>query len=501
MFSAFARMNYKAWFAVAEFVDNSIQSYLWNKERLHEVEGEGYQLQIDIKIEDDCITILDNAAGIPRSELGRAFLPAEPPDDRTGLSEYGLGMKSAATWFSENWSVLSSALGESVERKVTFDIPKIVDQGEETLPIRTTSTDSHSHFTKLTLKNLRRQPYGRTIGKIKDHLSSIYREFLRANEVEIRYRGTPLQYETPKLLVAKPAWDSDANAVKWRKDLEIELDEDHRVSGWAGLLETGSTSDAGFALLRRRRLIEGGEDPYRPEEIFGSPNKWIYQRLVGEIHVEGFEVSHTKDGLLWSNWEQDILNALREELDKDPKPLLRQARQYRATTSTDEFSNDIGDTVLDEVAEVGSREDSAEVIQNQLEREPDDEPPPDELPDDESETRREFTIDVDYQGGNWVAEVRLVHDSNQPNWCDLAFKEANPTREEPARIGIRVNLDHPFSENFILSTKDPEETLQSVTRLAACLVFAEMTAIKSGVRAANQVRRNLNEFLRNAFAD
>jgi len=37
----------------------------------------------------------------------------------------------------------------------------------------------------------------------------------------------------------------------------------------------------------------------RPEFIFGTGNSYRRQRLIGEIHLEGFEVSHTKDGFQW----------------------------------------------------------------------------------------------------------------------------------------------------------------------------------------------------------
>ena len=57
-----------------------------------------------------------------QSEFPRAFRPAELPPDRSGLCEFGMGMKSAACWFARQWEVRTSALGEPVERTVSFDI-------------------------------------------------------------------------------------------------------------------------------------------------------------------------------------------------------------------------------------------------------------------------------------------------------------------------------------------------------------------------------------------
>ena len=69
------------------------------------------------------------------------------------------------------------------------------------------------------------------------------------------------------------------------------------LAGFAAIREVASTSRAGFALFRRRRLIQGsGDEGYRPALIFGGSNSYRYQRVFGELHLEGFEVSHTKDG-------------------------------------------------------------------------------------------------------------------------------------------------------------------------------------------------------------
>src|SRR5687767_13017305 len=104
---------------MAEFVDNSLQSYLANKKPLTKVDGKKYKLKVDIEIdsaEAGRIVIRDNAAGISLSDFPRAFKPAQPPPDRSGLAEFGVGMKSAACWFAKRWTVRTKALGDKVER-------------------------------------------------------------------------------------------------------------------------------------------------------------------------------------------------------------------------------------------------------------------------------------------------------------------------------------------------------------------------------------------------
>ena len=41
-------INYRAWYAIAEFVDNSIQSYVDNKSKLKKLHGNNFKLKIAI---------------------------------------------------------------------------------------------------------------------------------------------------------------------------------------------------------------------------------------------------------------------------------------------------------------------------------------------------------------------------------------------------------------------------------------------------------------------
>src|SRR6185503_7441804 len=96
------------------------------------------------------------------------------------------------------------------------------------------------------------------------------------------------------------------------------------------LRETVFVSNAGFALFRRNRVIQGsGDEGYRPEAIFGKSNSFRFQRLFGELHLEGFEVSHTKDGFRWDENEEPFLELLKKDLNSKPMPMLDQAEEYR----------------------------------------------------------------------------------------------------------------------------------------------------------------------------
>jgi len=203
--SILSHLNYKPWFAMAEFVDNSLQSYFQYRKKLEEIEGENFKLKVEIELEantegDSRIIIRDNAAGIHERDYARAFRAAEIPPERTGLAEFGMGMKSASCWFAPNWTVRTSALGESIERTVTFDINKIIRDELEELIVQVRSAEKNIHFTEIVLSQLHKPLQARTIGKIKEHLSSIYRVFIRSGELELIFATETLGYAEPKVL-------------------------------------------------------------------------------------------------------------------------------------------------------------------------------------------------------------------------------------------------------------------------------------------------------------
>src|SRR6266849_285358 len=203
--SLLPHLNYKPWFALAEFVDNSLQSFLDYRDELERIEGKGYKLRVYIELDtsdESRISIRDNAAGIHLKDYIRAFQPAALPPDRSGLAEFGIGMKSAACWFADYWTVRTSALGEDVERTIAFDTRVIVRDNEEDITVYEQPTRPHIHYTEIILTKLEKLPKGKTIGKIKEHLASIYRVFLRENILELRFDNELLVYPEPKVLVA-----------------------------------------------------------------------------------------------------------------------------------------------------------------------------------------------------------------------------------------------------------------------------------------------------------
>lgn len=501
--SVLRHLNYRPWFAMAEFVDNSIQSYSDYKDELEAVEGEGFKLRVSIEIDstdDGRITIRDNAAGIHDADYPRAFRPAELPPDQSGLSEFGMGMKSAACWFSSQWTVRTTALGEDIERSVSFDINRIVQDELEELRVQTRKVKPETHYTEIILSKLHRSPQGRTVTKIKEHLASIYRVFIRNGILELIYDGEALTVPQPRILNAPSFKKESAQPALWRKDIDFDFGLGLRVSGFAALLETASTSRAGFALFRRHRLIEGSADEgYRPEQIFGKPNSFRYQRLFGELELEGFEVSHTKDGFQWAEHEEIFLELLKEELNSKPLPLLEQAEGYRAKPKKSDLKKG-AEMAGARTADTMKRE-LPPIFEKQLKAPPDTQPPPAALPTATLVTSRE--IELQLHNLKWQIFLELSNDPSISDWLTVSDKPFGQRDgvtgglNSVRRIYIRVALDHPFMERF--GGTDLSQ-LEPLVRVAVAVGLGETAARDSGVKQASTIRRNMNDLLRNTLS-
>ena len=494
--SVLRHLNYRPWFALAEFVDNSIQSFLTNRNELCKLHGGQFVLRVDIELDQNDggrLIVRDNAAGIQERDYARAFRPAQVPPDRTGLAEFGMGMKSAACWFAPSWQVRTSAIGEALQRQVRFDIERIVNDEIEELDVVATDAPPEAHFTEIQLLQLHNTPMGRTVGKIKEHLADIYRVYTREGLVVLRFNGEELLYTEPDVLVA-PAYDQNhdptGEPVEWRITLDdFDFGRGLRATGFAALRREGSTKYAGFSLFRRNRLIQGsGDEKYRPQAIFGMPNDFVYQRLFGELHLEGFEIAHTKDGFRWDENEEPFLELLRDRLNDPAMPLIRQARNYRVRPARQ---------ALRQAAETASERTGQSLERHGVEAiesaasEPTDIDPPQDLHEADLASRR--VIDLNFENRRWRIVLELSDDPAVGDWLEISDAVvADEDGEERELLGLRLSLTHPFMERFIGADR---EKLEPVLRIAAALALAEKVSRDGGVRQAGAIRIKLNKIL------
>lgn len=481
--SVLRHLNYKAWFAIAEFIDNSLQSFTADEGRLKALHGDKFQLTVDIQLDttgSGQIVVTDNAGGIPIANFPRAFRAAHIPKDQSGLSEFGMGMKSAACWFAETWSVRTKAVGEPVERTIHFNVKHIVENKIESLSTEICEVDPAAHYTVVSLRGLHHLPQGRTIGKIKDHLASIYRVFLRDGRLLLRFNGDVLNYQSPKVLRAiryvapgVVAQGDGAIPVEWRKEITLDFGAGQRITGFAALREVGSTPLAGFALFRRNRLIVGShDDTYRPSYIFKQTNSYPYQRLFGELHIEGFEVSHTKDGFRWEQYEDIFLEFLKKAIENAPLDLLTQAENYRVLPSKKSIEVQASAATAS-VAQYLKNDVAPLLVEaRQYPAAPARLPP--QINSSLLQTS-ERTVTVDDGTYLWIITLRTSIDPARDEWISLSkMEQEEDEKNRVRRLILDLSLGHPFSTEFIgANNENVELFLRLGTAVSISLVLSE----------------------------
>lgn len=492
--SVLRHLNYRSWFALAEFVDNSLQSFLSKQAELKKLHGAKFKLVVQINIDANKparISIRDNAGGIALKDFGRAFRPAAVPPDVGGLSEFGMGMKSAACWFASCWHVRTKALGETVARTVRFDVAKIVNDQIEELGIDEERADKNDHYTEVVLEQLHHVPVRKTLAKIKEHLTDIYRNFIRDGVLELKFGEDTLIFQEPSVLRAPYIKDPTGPTKIWRKNIKFDFGKDLKVTGFAALRDPGNYARSGFALFRRGRLIQGsGDEGYRPPMIFAQPGSYRYLRLFGELHLEGFDVSHTKDGFRWDENEHPFVELLKEDLDKANLPLLRQADGYRAIAARGERQAAAREAV--ERTTTALEQKLPEIIDGVAEK----------TPVEASEQALKAApmlaskeIAITFRGEAWRIKVELGDDPSESQWLDVS--DTPKSKGHDRVLEIRVSLAHPFMITF--AQTDPDD-VEALLRVASAVALAETLARKSGVQLAATIRRNLNDILRDALS-
>ena len=431
--SVLQHVNYKPWNALAEYIDNSIQSSIDHREELDKLYKGSYRLEINIGINEilNQIEVEDNAAGIEFQDFPRAFRTAKVPDNREGLSEFGMGMKCASCWFGKNWQVRTKFLKDNIERVVDFDVDEIVQNEQSMLPCQERIVGNKKPYTVISISNIQKIPKGRTVNKIRSYLADIYRSFIRDGLLEIKLNGEALKYHTSDILIAP--YLNEGPEKEWKVDLDFKLNDGQLVKGFAAILKKGSRSKSGFALFRRGRVIQGsGEDGYRPPEIFGTQSSFRFLRIFGEIHLDQLGVSHTKDGFKWEEAEEEFIDKLHQAL-KDKGQFLKQADGYRVSDIT-AGNKHLGASISHAVNDLS--EDPVRETLAAAER-------LDEQADDEQEEAYDAYRNhvVDFRGIKWKVSMQFNKNLGSDDWIKVKDKPS-ATSGNYKELEIDIALNH-----------------------------------------------------------
>ncbi|MDR2926798.1 MAG: ATP-binding protein [Cytophagaceae bacterium] len=492
VYSTFRALNNTVSNTLGEYVDNAVQSWLNNKDNLLAAEPD-YKLEIRIAVDWEArtITITDNAAGISSESYESAFKPAYVPLDATGLNEFGMGMKTASVWLADNWCVYTTTLGESVERYTEFDLQKVIRENREELIVVETPKSKNEHYTKIVLSNLSsKAPTINQMDKIKRHVSSYYRKFIRNNEIRIFVNEELLSYPDYEILDAPYHKNPEGANILWKKEIDFELGE-YKAKGFIAILKQMQQAANGIALLRRGRIIE---EKYYPPILCGQVGSPRYKRIFGEIELEGFEVSFNKNKFTDEDDLYTFIVGLKDELTMPEFDLYGQAENYRqrAKEETSKIAKSITSTLKKETKprELTKKVQEAETKAQNIQQ------------TEQSETSIQKAKALDshsdsfsLNGIDYTLRVDLVNDATTDKLYSVVSETGTSLFDSTnsSIIVCKINLAHPFFTHFDQFKK--ADNYQPVVAIFKALALAEIMAPNRGTSNASNIRLLFNNYM------
>lgn len=510
VYSAFRYIENKVWNALAEYVDNAIQSFKDHAEILSAINPNSkLRVEINIDIDNDIITIRDNAFGITNDNYERAFELANIPLDRKGLNEFGMGMKVSSIWLSDLWTVETKAYGESDIKTLVFNIHEVTQNEEIELPVSSVQANVNEHYTLVTLTKLsQNKPRSRQIAYVKKHLASIYAKYIRDGLLDLIVNDELLADTQLQCLVAPYYKTPNGENIVWRQEIDFEApkyDEfgkqigSYYAKGFIGILERMSTSvDNGILLFRRGRVIGSSfDEKYRPKILSGEEGSPRYKRIFGELELDGFDVSFTKSSFQDDDEFATFIEIMRDDMIKDKSiDLFGQAQNYtkpKSQADKKRAAQQLVKTIVDEISK------------------------PIVIPEDAQELDVEIPAVVAQPS---TSNVSNVQDSSAPNNEPIEILpieiEVSPNANSSFKLVIsgtsgasnsglytlvhnpdgkyyaNINLSNGFFERF-RDCLSSEDNINQLAYFIKNLVVTELLLLESGTHGATTFRNKFNQ--------
>ena len=496
--NVFSRLSYKPWYAIAEFVDNSTQSYMSHEREMSLIpDFEKLVVRVNYDAVNNTLSITDNAFGMELERFKDAILLDAKSSLQTGRNEFGMGLKTAASWFGNVWHVSSTQYGS----KNRYTATKLKKYSLNSVVIHRTDEDENIHGTEILIEDVTKKIKGsRTITKIRDLLSSMYRRDINNKNIEIFFNDEPIFFQQYPIL-------TNFRGKSWKKDLNFEVifnEEVFNVTGFVAIMNPGSFPKAGFALFRQDRVVVGGTDNnYKPAQIFGQAQSQKSLKLFGELNMNDFPVNQAKDGFIWDDGlEDEFISALKDNIQEyiniaDMSIRERASEVQYSEESSEKVEKEVTNTINNAFGERSENkiENEKETTNNTLEAE-------DKSTDDVQEyvetvlnnnaeeqiinAKRQYNIPL-----NLVNSVKFTVQwarGNNKYWIE--YNEIEHDHYE-----VLINIDHPF---FLPFSK--EDGFQKVLeKFALSFILSEreakLTSSKDGYIPKNVIKNSMNKYL------
>lgn len=487
----FSNLSYKVWYAIAEFVDNSTQSFYSNEETLKEHGINSVNIEINYDEDKNELTIIDDAFGMEYEDFVRAIKLDSKPHTKGTRNEFGMGLKTAASWFGFIWSVQSTQYGSDKEYKAEIDIHKLKEKKLNSITITTTKCENEKHGTKIVIKDISKRIAPATRKKACTLLQSMYRRDLDSGRVNISFNDDKLSFKKYAILHWKDHY--------WKEDVNFSFlfDEiEYRVTGFVGILAKGSGFDkAGFALFRRNRVVIGGEGQnYKPDKIFIQAQSTISHKLFGELNLDDFPINQAKDGFVWDygledefvkqlklNIEEYIKIAKKTNKDRAREEQFTQVASDKVQNMVSSFTKKLsdinyGNSGIQEEQDISSNDNSFDEYLNESNKQS----------ESVLDCVRTYTISIDSITKR-TYKIRWSIANDKDYWITT-----KPIDEKT--VNVIINVNHHFFKPYI-NEQDFQITIEKF--VIAFLIAEDKATLYSegGLVKPNAIRNELNHYL------
>ena len=476
--NGYQRLSYKPETAIAEFLDNSTASY-YDNQAILDILDESLIIEVNYDSSQKILEIKDNAWGMDKVTFANALTIAKRPERQGGRNEYGMGLKTAASWFGKKWDVITKTRGSNEEFSAEINIENLISSRENEIKIKSREVNDNSHYTIIRISNMTRTVQQRTIDKLIKELSSIYRRDINKGNIKIYVNGEKLIYETPEILKE----NIDGKDKIWKKEFKDYIVHDGKrydFNGFVALRNVGNYKETGFTLFRRGRVIVGGVDKnFKPQEIFGSANSFQSLRIFGEIDLDNWPVTQAKDGFDWDldGLKESFIEKLYEIVEDyvSKAKTTRKKEKESESVITIEDIKEIGDQTYDDLSNVSEVEVSP---------------------------KNDITVSVKtnsekIQIPSYTTTVNILHHSYniKVNFISDLEKELINVFDKDLHIEIDFNISHPYFDDI----KDKEAFIRIFQKYLILQVisekYLETISTENGKVYPFEVRETINRML------
>ena len=495
MYNNYEGLSYQLHDALAEFVDNSVDSFMKNKKALKKAGKDEFEITIILNNANQTLKIEDNAFGMDKDELKRALIPDKKNPDPNHLGMYGRGLKTASGWFGKFWTITTKKLGSDIEYTATVDILKLLlENSSNYIPItaKLVPGKPNESYTHVEITKGVRNYFSSTQKKAKQSLSIKYQRVLE-KEINLKWISSSTEeiitFSEPKVFqLPNPEYNKDdaesqedydePEIIVYDFDCEFEItDEEGNVKakliGRYGVYPPQNTQTpyAGLTIFWKNRVIVDRTRDYWPEKIFGkAAGDLKRQRTFVHLDTDMDPTSDKKD----FKWDKFSFDELEEALNAVHGGNIIKVSQIGHGLSTKAEKKLTDAQILAELQRLKSLLESQATTDALLSAHPILQAGVGKLTEDEERVLDEdestqISIKVNQGAVELVIKnSNVMHSSD--DFCKITFGTSDSAA---TKLKVYVNIQHPFYTSFC---KDSTEAHALYLKIIGSLALARWSA-------------------------